>query len=49
MIGFSMGQWSTAAGRFFVRERYYYRGRWTPLVRVRLRYLRTLRQAGGGA
>jgi hypothetical protein len=40
MIVPSLGTWSTAAGRWFVRERIYWRGRWSPLARMRRRYTR---------
>ncbi len=45
MIFPNFGRWSSASGRWFTRERLYLRGQWTPLVRVRLRYLRTNREA----
>lgn len=45
MIWFSLGKWSNAAGRFLVAERLCLHGwKWTPLVRLRFRYLETLRE-----
>lgn len=40
MIWIALGKWSSASGRWFIRERIYHRGRWTPFVFVRWRYLR---------
>ena len=34
----NFGRWSNAAGQWFVAERIYCRGRWTPLCRLRRRY-----------
>jgi hypothetical protein len=42
MLWFALGKWSSSHGRFFTRRRYYYQGRWTPLVRVELRYFKTV-------
>lgn len=34
----ALGRWNHAAGRWFIRERIWWRGyRWTPFVRVRWR------------
>ena len=38
MIVISFGRWSYAAGFFFVRERVYWRGHWTPFCRIQKRY-----------
>jgi hypothetical protein len=38
MVWLSFARWSSASGVFFVRERIYRNGRWTPLVKVRKRY-----------
>jgi hypothetical protein len=39
MMFIAFGRWSNAAGRWFIRERIYWRGyRWMPFVRVRRRY-----------
>jgi hypothetical protein len=36
----SFGRWSHAAGRFFVRTRYFTaQGQWTPFVKVKPRYV----------
>ena len=41
MIWLSFKRWNSAHGSVFTRERLYYQGKWTPLVRVRFRHLRT--------
>lgn len=42
MIWINFGRWDNAYGRVFVRSRLYLHGwKWTPLVRVRFRYLKT--------
>ena len=39
MIFVALGRWNRAAGRWFIRERIWWRGyRWTPFVRARWRY-----------
>lgn len=38
MIIISLGRWFSASGRFFIRTRIYWRGRWTPFCRIRKRY-----------
>jgi hypothetical protein len=38
MVVLSLGKWSTSAGMFFVRERIYLKGRWTPFCRIKKRY-----------
>jgi len=41
-----LGKWSNAAGFFFIWERLYLHGwKWTPFCRIRLRYLRTMRES----
>jgi len=41
MIIISFGKWSTAAGRWFIRERIYINGyKWTPFCKIRRRYRR---------
>lgn len=37
MIAISLGRWDRTAGPRFVRERIYWRGRWTPFCKVQLR------------
>lgn len=44
MITLSLAKWSSASGSFFIRERYYYKGRWTPFCKIRLRYFKTIRE-----
>lgn len=39
MIFIAFGKWSASAGRFFTMQRFYYRGHWTPFVKVGIRYL----------
>jgi len=42
MLWIAFGKWDSSRGSFFVRDRLYWMGyKWTPLVRVRFRYLRT--------
>ena len=39
MYALSFGSWSRAGGSVFIRERVYVSGwRWTPFVRLRIRY-----------
>lgn len=45
MLWFALGKWSSHSGRFFILERYYYRGKWTPIVRVSFRYLKTIKES----
>ncbi len=45
MIGLSFDIWNSASGRFFIRERLYLHHKWTPLVRIRFRFLLTDREA----
>lgn len=46
MILIRFGEWSSSSGRFFIWERLYnHVGEWTPLCRVRLRYLKTQKEA----
>jgi len=44
MIILNFGQWSSSSGRWFTRERLYKFGKWTPLCRISLRYLKTSRE-----
>lgn len=48
MIWFALGKWSSSSGRFFIRERLYYLGRWTPLIKVSFRYLKTVKESMKG-
>ena len=41
MIWFSFQKWCSSHGHVLTQERLYLRGKWTPLVAVRFRYLRT--------
>lgn len=38
-IFLSLARWSSSSGSWFIYDRIYVRGRWTPFVTVRLRYL----------
>jgi hypothetical protein len=38
MYWVAFGRWRSAAGSHFIRHRVYLRGRWTPFVRMRIRY-----------
>jgi hypothetical protein len=44
MIVLSFGRWDSASGSIFIRERLYHNGKWTPLCRIRFRYLKTIRE-----
>ena len=45
----ALGRWSSASGRWFTRERIYWKGwKWTPFVRVRRRYPKEKSDAGQG-
>lgn len=43
MLYIGFGKWDSSADRFFIRERYYFKGRWTPFCKLTLRYFRTVR------
>lgn len=38
MIALSSRKWSSSAGRIFIAKRLYYKNRWTPFIRLSLRY-----------
>ena len=38
MILIAFGIWSSASGKYFIRDRIYYRHHWTPFVKIRRRY-----------
>lgn len=40
MVGYwiSLQKWNTSCGKYLTRERVYYRGKWTPFVKLRKRY-----------
>lgn len=42
MITIRFGKWSHSAGRLFVMDRYYYKGKWTPFISVKFRYFKTV-------
>ena len=42
MIVINFRKWSSLSGRWFIRERLYKFGKWTPLCRIKLRYLKTI-------
>ncbi len=42
MIILNFRKWSSKSGRFFVIERLYKFGEWSPLCRVSLRYYKTM-------
>ncbi len=44
MIVINFGRWSSSSGRWFIRERLYRFGRWTPFCRISLRYLKTIQE-----
>ena len=44
MYVISFGEWSIASGDFFIRERCYPRGKWSPFCRISKRY-GTMREA----
>lgn len=46
MILLNFGRWNNMANNFFILERYYYKGRWSPFCKVRLRYFKTLKDRG---
>ena len=39
MVFISFGKWAYSSGSFLIRERYYYYGKWTPFVRVKIKGL----------
>jgi len=46
MIGISFGKWDEAYGRFLFKERLYRCSdyKWTPFIKISLRYLKTMRE-----
>lgn len=38
MYGISLASWSTWCGKFFIRERVYRNGAWTPYIKYYKRY-----------
>lgn len=38
MIWLSFSKWSSCSKRYLIRSRIYYKGKWTPFVKLRLRY-----------
>lgn len=47
MIWISFAKWQRSCGNIFTLERYYKYGyKWTPLVKVSFRYLKTISQVG---
>lgn len=42
MLFLNLGKWNSAHGRFLSCWRYYNQGKWTPLIKVTFRYLRTM-------
>ena len=45
MIWISFKKWNNSSGKIFKLERYYKHGwKWTPLVKISFRNLRTLRE-----
>lgn len=38
MYFLALGRWGLAAGRFFIWKRIYWKGKWTPFVKIEKRY-----------
>lgn len=49
MLWLSFARWSSVAGKVFIRERLYLHGyKWTPLVKIKFRYLKTISRSRKG-
>ena len=42
MIMFRLGRWSHETARFFIYTRVYWKGRWTPLCKMRVHWVNVL-------
>lgn len=40
MIGVNLKKWDHSSGSVVTRTRYYYKGKWTPFVKIKLRYFK---------
>lgn len=45
MVGINFKKWSHSANGVFVKDRFYYKGKWTPFIKLRFRYFKTSNQA----